>query len=380
MSNIRYLDSLRGIACFIVVLSHLSLVYYPYLHNFNNGAIPETNSMQFYIHNSSFSIIYSGTFAVYLFFILSGFVLTHSMLNKDIEKYMEAYVSRYFRLMIPALISCVFAYLIYGNINYIYDGKLSEWFNEIIVNKPNIIDAIYAGAIEPFVYGKSQYNIILWTMKTELIGSFFIYLCCYMYKTETKYFHIIIGAVFISLFFLDQLIMLGIICFFFGFICNIKYNQINFKFPLLCLLLGLYLGGVHVGSQSYSIINDILKSKSYVICNMASAILVFLFVIRSRNTKKILGNSFLVKIGQLSFPIYLIHMPVMIFMTAKLFPVIYNGFNYNESVAISALAIIVVTFILSIPFYKIDKFSVKVSKNIAKNILSKCNKTAIENN
>lgn len=66
MSKLGYLDSIRGLACICVVLSHASLVFFPYIHAFF-GDIPETNQTQNLIHNSPFTFVFSGTGAVYVF-------------------------------------------------------------------------------------------------------------------------------------------------------------------------------------------------------------------------------------------------------------------------------------------------------------------------
>ncbi|WP_220036241.1 hypothetical protein, partial [Serratia marcescens] len=57
-SKLMYLDSVRGIASLAVVLSHLSLIYFIYLHNFSGGAIPDTYPVQKYLHDSFWGFFY----------------------------------------------------------------------------------------------------------------------------------------------------------------------------------------------------------------------------------------------------------------------------------------------------------------------------------
>lgn len=80
MNKIHSAESLRGIACIAVVLSHLLGVFYPQLHNFSKSTLPQFPILET-IHNSPFAFFYSGTGAVFVFFVLSGYVLTLSSLK-----------------------------------------------------------------------------------------------------------------------------------------------------------------------------------------------------------------------------------------------------------------------------------------------------------
>jgi len=40
-------ESIRGVACFMVLLSHLSLTFFPYLHAFNGEANIESNRIEY---------------------------------------------------------------------------------------------------------------------------------------------------------------------------------------------------------------------------------------------------------------------------------------------------------------------------------------------
>jgi len=52
------------------------LYFFPYLHAFKGKADPNINGIQYFIHESSFAFFFSGFVAVYMFFVLSGFILT----------------------------------------------------------------------------------------------------------------------------------------------------------------------------------------------------------------------------------------------------------------------------------------------------------------
>ena len=108
-------ESIRGLACFMVLLSHLSLMFFPYLHAFSGKASPITNPIQSFIHDSPLGFFYSGTSAVFIFFVLSGYILTKVAIRSgDSGKIISMTAKRYPRLMVPALASCVLAYAFFS--------------------------------------------------------------------------------------------------------------------------------------------------------------------------------------------------------------------------------------------------------------------------
>ena len=79
MAKLNAAESIRGLACLAVVFSHLSLSFYPYLHHFSPDDRAH-GSWDYFIHHSPFAFWYSGTAAVFVFFVLSGFVLSYAIL------------------------------------------------------------------------------------------------------------------------------------------------------------------------------------------------------------------------------------------------------------------------------------------------------------
>ena len=69
------LEGFRGIAATIVVLYHFILAFYPAL-SWGPDARAEHTPFEDDIFGTPLSIFYAGTFAVAIFFVLSGFVLS----------------------------------------------------------------------------------------------------------------------------------------------------------------------------------------------------------------------------------------------------------------------------------------------------------------
>ncbi|QDI32930.1 hypothetical protein FG170_10430 [Serratia marcescens] len=111
-TKLKCLDSVRGLASVAVVLSHLSLIYFVYLHNFTGEDIPEGFPVQNFLHNSIFGFLYSGTSAVFVFFVMSGIVLSRGIEKRSDEYYFITSFTRYFRLAIPATFSCLLMFVV----------------------------------------------------------------------------------------------------------------------------------------------------------------------------------------------------------------------------------------------------------------------------
>ena len=86
MKKIRYLDGLRGLAAFEVVFHHFILAFYPAL--FAGPGVPThlAPGQEVFVSGSVLNLLYDGNFAVCIFFVLSGYVLSHKFFWTRIMK------------------------------------------------------------------------------------------------------------------------------------------------------------------------------------------------------------------------------------------------------------------------------------------------------
>ncbi len=133
-----------------------------------------------------FRVVWEAQWAVSLFFVLSGFVLTLAYFRSGRQATMSsAAVRRYFRLMIPAAASILFAYVLL-KCGWMYnrtavasmDGAApsAHWWLNVFYNfKPSFRVALKDCFWTTFFGNGSLYNQNLWTMPVELQGSFLVY-------------------------------------------------------------------------------------------------------------------------------------------------------------------------------------------------------------
>ena len=373
MSKFLAVESIRGVACLMVVFSHISYTFFPYLHAFNGKADPDINGIQYFIHESPFAFFFSGSAAVYMFFVLSGFILTKVALSHSSspQKIFSMSIKRYPRLMIPALTSCLIAFVFFLIFD-ITSPNLSEWINEYGAGEYSFFGAMYSGLIDVFfVSGQSTYNPVLWTMKIELIGSFVIYIICLNHLVfKIKYFPVMILFLIISLIslgWIENSLGLGLLSFYGGYAFSTYGKKIPGVVALPVLALGIYLAGAHNDSWSYSFLSPLLGQKTYIACNFFSGFIIVYAILFNSNLIKLFSGRLTVFMGKVSFSVYLIHMPILSTLGVYLFEVVYSYSGmYGLSAISSSIFTVLFIYLVSTVFYsQVDVRGMLISKYLS---------------
>lgn len=169
-NRIKSLDSIRGIAALIVLFHHCYLL----INGFEAPAriILDTGSFLLdrilSIFINSFT---AGPSAVIIFFILSGFVLTLSLLNRE-QSYKHFLLSRIFRIYPVLFVSLFISYLLHlliGINNIPPDSIASEWYRTEFFPKPPVItDFLGSLALTGIKPDHIYLNAPSWSMVHEM--------------------------------------------------------------------------------------------------------------------------------------------------------------------------------------------------------------------
>jgi exopolysaccharide production protein ExoZ len=308
--NLDIIQIYRGIAAFMVAIFHL---WIHLAHAFIE-----------YSCITKFTAI--GAYGVDFFFVLSGFIISYSYLDKKISIY--KYLSnRYLRIYLPYIpLGILFAigYTIFTDLSF-EGGVNFSWLatltllpvgnTSLVVAWSLIHEIIFYFVFIIAIINYKKYNIflIIWSiliiiynyfnLKTDIYALDFIFY---------KFFHLY-----------NFEFMLGYICFL--VIDKIKNKNLSlfmiFAFCMLFSLIFFYIENKFWAKFSYSMLSFWL--------------IIFAYQKRDIIISK---NNFFMKMGNYSYSLYLIHIPVQI-VFFRVFP--------QENVWISMLVCILITLFVS---------------------------------
>ncbi|MFF2908384.1 acyltransferase family protein [Paenibacillus sp. NPDC057934] len=372
MQKIKYLDGLRGLAALFVVFSHFVVAFYPALYTSDVSQIHTAKAVELDIAKSPLNLLYNGNFAVCIFFVLSGYVLSYKFFStKDNETLVASAVKRYFRLLVPIFFTVFLVFLLmkcslFSNTEA---GKLSfsEWWLGTFWNfDESFLHAIKYATFEAIFEYNDQYNTVLWTMTYEMYGSFLVFGFVSLFgKTRNRYlFYILIIILFFKTYYLA--FILGMILS--DLNSNGYFNKTSKNlgwFKMILLALGLYLGSYPMGAVVDDSIYNYIKVvdlQGVIIYHIVGALLVMLVLLNSVKLQEFFSYRVFNFLGKVSFSLYLIHVIVIGSFTSYIFVLLNERMAYSISVFISIILSIPLLAILSYLMYKyVDKKGIEIS-------------------
>jgi peptidoglycan/LPS O-acetylase OafA/YrhL len=349
-------------------------------------------NIQTAIYHSPLFVLYNGYASVYIFFVLSGLVLTFAF-SHDIDQPLKLVVSRYVRLAIPAFAACILALFVttlVGTPN-VATGKItgSDNWLQVLWHMPSgvsfflkdaVLNAVFLGYQQTATWTMlglpvtlddihSSYVSPMWTLSAEFHGSLLVLLWTILHKRNHNAWRIVVIAS------LGFFAFTHFLCFAIGHLIAIQIK--NNRLPTLCWPLGaviILIGCVIcTGAQSWTTINfnDICKltAATHMPCTSnyqqtIGAMLIFLGVILCAPIVRLLQAKSLVYLGRLSFSIYLVHWPVVMGVTPSIFLLIKDTTGELIAKLLCSVLTLIITLLVAIPFSKIDQLAIALSRKI----------------
>lgn len=363
------IEGLRGWASVMVLLSHLALTFWPAMHT---GQLEDVGSgIDLSIFNSPLSFIYSGSFSVALFFVMSGYVLTIKFARTGDERVIRSlFIKRYFRLMPPVLVSTLFAYtLMRSGLMNNATAPLSSWYRSLAHTTPDLHRAIFEGAWTSFVTPDfPSYNAPVWTMRVEFLGSLMCFALSLLTQRMRLYGVVYVATILALLTALQHdgpyfaLFVVG------NWLARIELPRIKPIHATAMLIIGMWLGGYHDLSTFHAPLRVLHflapNSTTPVICFSLAATIIFVAIIQCESLSGFFSR--FKSIGKLSFSLYLIHFPILLSMGGYAFNIARShGMNYPISAAVTCAAIIVTSYVAARIFqHLVDEKSILLSERV----------------
>lgn len=388
------LDSLRGIAALIVIFSHVFFAYYIELHSGAADASASQAALQ--IFHSPFTFFYRGQFAVLLFFILSGYVLTLGCVRKahaDPDYIPIAASKRYLRLGLPTAASVLICYLavVAGAVPEVTSGPTPRLMDS---PAPDVAlpAAMMSAVYKSMLFGDQSFNYVLWTIKIEFYGSLLIF-AVFALLGRNRSLHMMVCAG-LFLYLQTRSIYVNMYSYFFlgSLLARIDFQASQrFSHPALVaalLLPGLYLGGFHAQSGAYQWLQPLSAgiqtlapdaNIQVLYGGLGAALVILAALVASHNgtMSTVLRTRPLLVMGKLSFSVYLLH-PIILSSLGKL---IYIQMGKTAVSALACLAAVTAcTYLLSHYFHRyVDVPSMRLANAFGRALFATPPHTRTEN-
>lgn len=290
LARLHFLDGLRGWGAVIVVLYHVCCDGLP--------INPEFGARLRHLP------IFNGTLAVLIFFVVSGFSLSIRYLEDgEFRPWFRIAAGRYLRLAIPIFATCLIVHL--AMVSHLIDpsGDRPPVFRGMLNFQPELAHLLRFGFLDVFIdYRHSEsYAGPLWTMSIELAGSFLVLALILAVGRHRFRIAILFGAS----------VMIALVA-----------SRLNTAM-LSLFPLGATLAGAFERGWLQRIPVSVALALLIVGCAITSILpldiqiwgagagIIVVACIAMPQTRALLSGKLSAWLGRLSFPLYLMHGPVM---------------------------------------------------------------------
>lgn len=388
------LEGVRGLAALTVVFSHLEATFFARdfaAWNQSLGAL----AWPFRSLAQALSCTpFNGRFAVWVFWCMSAFALSYRFFalqrdgapDRPRAYLVDAPLRRYFRLLLPVLGSTLFACALL-KAGLMRNGALAEslqpghpgkWLASFYHFDPSLHGALYWAFYATFFSFHLQpiYNPILWTMRREIIGSYFLFAFLAVFRVFPWRWPLYLGA---AIFF-EAIHQGWFLAFIAGIaLCDLRVNRagIHARWPhltswlqkgrnkswlLVPALLGLACLVGHLGVDPVAIDTSEKDSLLNILAAVAAIVLVQYFL----PLRHLLSRPVPVFLGKISFGLYISHFPFIMSFSAISYLAVVGHLGHLASAFLVAGLTLPLVIGLGYIFYRVaDQPGIRVSRAFA---------------
>lgn len=360
-SKLIPLEGLRGIAAIIVMLGHMVRGLVPP----DPGNLDALKRVHHWVLN--------GGAAVSVFFVLSGFILSLPFAkDRSLIRVATALLKRWPRLAALTTIACLLSWGMIALSQDYYEQAASVTGNHWMASHFNAplhgqeiswIEALRDGLYRVFLFGTVKFDSPLWTMRIELFGSFAIFLAApvlFGLKSWPLRLAAIgaamlaVGTSFPMTYFSDFLV---------GTILAMLFAEDRLPHIPNWLAAGLALAGLYLFCFSaaedrtmYAPVKAVMNASetAHFVWDASAALLIAL-LLGNPFARRLFSQNWAVWLGLLSFPLYLLHVPIMLSAGAACIMGTSDHLGVTGAVLLAAAVTIALSLALALPLAWVDK-------------------------
>lgn len=389
--KLKNLNGLRGVAAMFVVVTHCQQFFFAYSSTQLSAYFQDFPFPFAQIGVSFFEAFYDGSFSIMVFWVLSGVVLSikyFEMLPRfeqnDLREYLFfSALKRYFRLLVPVLLSVIIGYLLLRNdllftqqISQNYPEEYAEWLKTFFPFDADILLALKSAFADTFInYSRNtSYNPVLWTMEKEYIGSLLLFASLAIFGHESR--RRVIYLIFLLAFILAKLSWLS------AFVCGIlisdyylQYKEkgtdflgqgssvlvkkIIHSFQQLPILIGFFIVLIIlIGMPNYKGVMNLVLASALIVVSLISLPL-----------SNFLSGKQLQWLGKISFGVYLSHFLLIASFSSFVYLQIIHDWGYVISAIVVSIMTLVLSLVSGLIFYYLgDLQGIRLASSIVKTL------------
>ncbi len=377
--KIESLEGLRGIAALIVVASHIRQLFLPELSHTIATAVSSLPWPLDKLVTAITEAPFDGNYAVYTFWVLSGFVLSLKYWTAPASNpgryLLSSAVKRYLRLAPPVLFSTLFALALIKS-GLIVNQQLAQhhlahhpdwsayaqWLSAFFSSPPQFTKALQSGLWDTFFHydRTTTYNAVLWTIEKEFTGSLLLFTALALTNRLTRvgplWLAASIGSTLVRTHWLTAFLIGAWIARSLPQLKATFLRHPNIQHPLAIFIIITSLG-ITIGLPNY-----------HGIANLILATITVVLVLTLHQIQKILSRTTFTTLGKLSFSLYLIHFPLLASISSLIFLSVSKFFPQAASASAILATIAILPPASYISFVIADRPAKKLANTLAKRL------------
>jgi len=326
------------------------------------------------IKNSPLFLLYDGFLAVFLFFCMSGFVLTRAY-EKSLAGWVDQIQSRIARLWVPTIAFGIFSLCLIALFRHRHDD-LANVINSntlsccwrvdkswLAILQEIFVNPLFLGYSDNYpmwsmiplpssahflIKSGNALNSPVWTMNVELQGSLLILLCVRLKERASVFWAAFVACAFC-------LLPAAFGAFLVGHMAAVfRFDEKKFRLPFWmneAIAFCIMVWGIM----------RVAEAETDVAATFKISVLIFLGVIRSGVAKAMFTSRRLVRLGELSVTIYLVHWAIVFGPGSEAILMCIPVFGVEASRLIGVVAVVLFIVMISNPLSVVDRLAVDIS-------------------